>query len=115
MRAAGELPGVKTGDAASAYEHTQFHAYDTCFAADAKQLGVATSHGLFLFKLDLGGTATEDSAHGTALERFAPTVMTKNVSVPAVEHALLVEKDMAKAMILALALNDASVLLAVYE
>lgn len=115
MRAANELPGVKTGDAAAAYERGQFHASGTCFSADAKQLGVATSHGLFLFKLDLGGTSTEDSVHGTALERFSPALLTKNVSVPAIERALVQDGDLAKAMILALALNDASVLLAVYE
>eukprot|EP00392_Amoebophrya_sp_AT5.2_P012167 g12262.t1 len=116
MRNNQALPGVKVGDAAKAYEEAQFHCWDCDFSMDGKNFAVATSHGLHLYAID-SGIASSDSVqtYGTALESFQPTVLTENVSIPKIIRAVADEKNLTKAFILSLALNDAKVLLAIYD
>ena len=83
------LPGVATGDAAAAYKKDQFLCYGCNFAMDGKQFSVSTNHGLYMYKIDMGlNGSSEANLYGSALERFAPTILTKNVTVPKILKAL---------------------------
>ncbi|CAD7950508.1 unnamed protein product [Amoebophrya sp. A120] len=83
------LPGVKVGDSAKAYEESQFHCWGCDFSLDGKNFAVATSHGLMLYAIDSGVSATDGfQSYGTALESFQPAVLTENVSIPNILKAL---------------------------
>ncbi|CAD7946834.1 unnamed protein product [Amoebophrya sp. A25] len=107
------LPGVVNGEKSKTYSQNQFHCWNCDFSMDGKSFAVATSHGLHLYAID-SGTESELSTYGTALERFQPAILTENVSIPRILQALR-EQDLTKAFILALALNDAQVLLQLYD
>jgi len=115
-RQAAALPGVSVGEAKNVYSERELHVWGVAFAADSQHFAVATTHGVFIFSADMGlGTpSTAGSMYGNDVARFVPTMLTKNVSALAVNRAL--EKDeLAKAMVLALALNDYGLLRKVYE
>ncbi len=117
---AQSLPGVQHGENAAhkAYSKNTFHSAGCDFSGDGKSFAVATSHGVFQYELDLGFVSTENSvlsSFGTALERFQPTILSKNVSIPAIIKAVVEEKNVTKGFILALALNDARILTYLFE
>lgn len=113
-RKAASLPGVQIGEAKDAYSDKQLHLWDVAFSADSQQFAVATTHGTFVFSKDAGmGMAGATGIYGSEA-RFVPQMLTKAVSAPAVLKALEA-KDVTKAMILALALNDYALLRKVYE
>lgn len=110
-RKASSLPGVDIGEAKDAYTDKQLHLWDVSFSADSQQFAVATTHGTFVFS-QAGSMATAGIYGNDA--RFVPQMLTKAVSGPAVLKALEA-KDLTRAMILALALNDYALLRKVYE
>jgi len=114
-RQANSLPGVAVGEAKDAYTEKELHVWDVAFPADSQQFAVATTHGVFVYCQDAGmGTAGISGIYGSETSRFVPQMLTKAVSAPAVLKALD-DGDIARAMILALALNDYGLLRKVYE
>jgi len=110
------LPGVTVGEAKDYYSERELHVWGVAFSSDAQQFAAATTHGVFVYSADLGigigGTA--GSIFGNNSLGFAPQLLTKSVSEPAVLKALEAG-DISRAMILALALNDQALLRRVYE
>uniref|UniRef100_A0A7S4VDS4 Small-subunit processome Utp12 domain-containing protein n=1 Tax=Alexandrium monilatum TaxID=311494 RepID=A0A7S4VDS4_9DINO len=115
-RQATSLPGVSVGEAKDMYSERELHVWGVAFSADSQQFAAATTHGVFVFSADLGlGTpSSAASLFGGEISRFAPQMLTKNVSAPAVLQALSAG-DLSRAMILALALNDYGLLRKVYQ
>lgn len=115
-RQAEVLPGVHIGEAKDQYAERELHVWGCGFSADSQQFAAATTHGVFIFTADLGlGTpSSAASMYGGEISRFAPQMLTKNVSAPAVLKALAAG-DLSRAMILALALNDYGLLRKVYQ
>mmetsp|Transcript_9488 Transcript_9488/g.22533 ORF Transcript_9488/g.22533 Transcript_9488/m.22533 type:complete len:1099 (+) Transcript_9488:75-3371(+) len=116
VRQATSLPGVSVGEAKDMYTERELHVWGASFSADSQQFAAATTHGVFLFSADLGlGTpSAAASLFGGETGRFAPQMLTKNVTAPAVLKALAAG-DLSRAMILALALNDYGLLRKVYQ
>lgn len=116
IRQATALPGVSVGEGKDAYAERELHVWDVAFSADSQQMAAATTHGVFVYTADIGlGTASATSGFsGADSARFVPQMLTKNVSAPSVLEALEA-KDLPKALILALALNDCSLIRRVYE
>eukprot|EP00448_Togula_jolla_P041448 CAMPEP_0170638888 /NCGR_PEP_ID=MMETSP0224-20130122/39322_1 /TAXON_ID=285029 /ORGANISM="Togula jolla, Strain CCCM 725" /LENGTH=1015 /DNA_ID=CAMNT_0010969139 /DNA_START=3 /DNA_END=3046 /DNA_ORIENTATION=+ len=110
------LPGVNVGEAKDMYSERELHVWNVAFSADSQQFAAATTHGVFVYSADIGlGTpSTAGHIYGSDMGRFAPQLLTRNVSAPAVLKALEAG-DMSRAMILALALNDYGLLRQVYE
>jgi len=110
------LPGVNVGEAKDYYSERELHVWGVAFSSDAQQFAAATTHGVFVYTADfgvgIGGTA--GSIFGNNSTSFAPQLLTKSVSEPAVLKSLEAG-DVSRAMILALALNDQSLLRQVYQ
>jgi len=113
-RQASALPGVNVGEAKDMYTERELHVWGVAFSSDSQQFAVATTHGVFVYSAEMGLGAPTGSAIGSEAGRFVPQMLTRNVSGPAVLKALEA-KDLSKAMILALALNDHALLRQVYE
>lgn len=110
------LPGVTVGEGKDAYGARELHVWDVAFSADSQQFAAATTHGVFVYTADMGlGTPSAASGvFGGDASRFVPQMLTKAVSAPSVLQALE-DKDLSKALILALALNDCGLIRRVYE
>eukprot|EP00933_Yihiella_yeosuensis_P034014 TRINITY_DN27582_c0_g1_i1.p1 TRINITY_DN27582_c0_g1~~TRINITY_DN27582_c0_g1_i1.p1 ORF type:complete len:1035 (-),score=242.32 TRINITY_DN27582_c0_g1_i1:75-3179(-) len=115
-RQAEALPGVSVGEGKDAYTEKELRVWDVAFSSDSQQFAVATTHGVFVYAQETGLGTPGGSAgvYGGEVSRFVPQMLTKAVSAPAVLKALEA-KDLSKAMILALALNDYGLLRKVYE
>jgi len=112
---AGVLPGVNQGQAKDAYSKEELHCWGVDFSMDGKEFAVGTSHGVFVYKVQTQSTQGRGGDfHNSALERFIPQMLTENVSTQAVLNALE-RNQVGKATILALALNDFTILLKVFE
>lgn len=116
IKQAESLPGVNVGEAKDAYSERQLHIWGVAFSADSQQFAAATSQGVFVYTADmgLGGPSIMSGVFGGENSRFVPQMLTKNVSAPSVLEALEA-KDLSKAMILSLALNDRTLIRKVYE
>jgi len=116
IRQATSLPGVNTGEAKDAYADRELHVWDIAFSADSLNFAAATTHGVFVYSADMGlGTpGFARGMGGSEPNQFAPQMLTRNVSAPAILKALE-SRDMSRAMVLALALNDHELLRKVYE
>jgi len=113
--AARALPGVNVGEAKDAYSKEEMHCWGVDFSMDGKEFAVGTSHGVFVYKVQTQNTHSRGGdLHNSALERFAPQMLTENVTTQTVLSALEREQY-SKATILALALNDFQILLKVFE
>lgn len=111
------LPGVTVGEAKDSYTERELHVWDVAFSSDSQYFAAATTHGVFIFGADVGMGTPGGSAtcpFGSDVARFTPQILTKRVSAPAILKALD-HGDVAKAMILALALNDRVLLRKAYE
>jgi len=115
-RQANALPGVNVGEAKDRYSDSELHVWNVAFSPDSQQFAAATTHGVYIFSADMGfGTSSASGGiYRDELGAFAPQMLTQNVSAPAVIQALE-EKDLSRAMILALALNDHNLIRKVYE
>jgi periodic tryptophan protein 2 len=116
IRQANALPGVTVGEAKDAYAERELHVWSVAFSADSQQFAAATTHGVFVYTADtgLGAPSAMSGVFGADAQRFVPQMLTKNVSAPSVLQALEAN-DLSKALILALALNDCSLIRRVYE
>lgn len=116
-RQASTLPGVHVGEAKDMHSERELHVWDVGFSSDSQQISAATTHGVFIFSVDVGlstSAVVSSTFGGSAGGRFVPQMLTKRVSAPAVLRALD-SGDLSRAMILALALNDYGLLRKVYE
>merc|ERR1719215_261008 len=82
IRQATALPGVSVGEGKDAYAARELHIWDVAFSADSQQFAAATTHGVFVYTADMGlGTPSATSGiFGADASRFAPQMLTKNVS-----------------------------------
>ncbi|KAL8451947.1 hypothetical protein Emed_001682 [Eimeria media] len=105
------LPGVTIGELASKNDKV-FLVHDVSFSSDSRCFAAATSHGLYIFSIDLNRGML--GSYGTSDVGHAPPLMTKNVTTGNIALALSKE-EYAKAFLLALVCNDLPTLLCVYE
>lgn len=107
------LPGAQRGDLKPGRRLSEFHCWDIDCAQNGQHWCAATSHGLFVFSVDLKGALT--NAHSSThipqgqLDRFAPNILTRNVTPQNIQQALT-QHWYSKAMLLSLALNEFSLL-----
>ncbi|KAL8449175.1 hypothetical protein Emag_003695 [Eimeria magna] len=105
------LPGVTIGELASKNDKV-FLVHDVSFSSDSRCFAAATSHGLYIFSIDLNRGMV--GSYGTSDVGHAPPLMTKNVTTGNIALALSKE-EYAKAFLLALVCDDLPTLLCVYE
>ncbi|KAL8436478.1 hypothetical protein ACSSS7_001684 [Eimeria intestinalis] len=105
------LPGVTIGELASKNDRV-FLVNDVTFSSDSRCFAAATSHGLYIFSIDLNRGML--GSYGASDVGHAPPLLTKNVTTGNIALALAKE-EYAKAFLLALVSDDLPTILCVYE
>lgn len=121
VQEAKSLPGTKTGELARAHRKEVLSVYRVAFSLDGREWAAATSHGVFTYSVDLlgqggqaGASASANHAASLHAVKFAPLMLTKNVSVNHINEAIN-NKRWSVALVTALALNDLPSLLSVFH
>ncbi|KAK6590948.1 WD repeat [Cryptosporidium xiaoi] len=108
------LPGTVVGEFTKLNIQKQFTVYHISFSQNSTHWIASTSHGAYLYTLDiLGNSYLGSSSHLNTLDTFKKQIITKEVNYDNIRN-FMNDGDYLRAFILALAMNDLNVLTNTY-